>query len=62
MTWERVTARELEVGDQIASTRTQEPATVAMLEAPGASSRYIVLGDGSRIRPQYTTKFWRVTS
>lgn len=58
--WERITAREVEVGDLIAATRNVEPSEVTGFGPAGATARYIETGH-TRIRPRYETKLWRAT-
>jgi hypothetical protein len=58
--WERITAADVEPGDLIANTRTEEPVRVEGIGAIGPSSRWINLEGHGRVRPRHSKKFWRV--
>ena len=60
MEYERVEAALIQPGDWIAAARTHKFNRVVAL-SQGEKSVYITFPNGSRIRPNYGTKFWRVT-
>lgn len=61
MEYERITAADVQVGDWICAARTHPARKVERLSR-GAKSVWITLGPNlNRIRPNFDTKFWRVT-
>lgn len=62
--WTRITAKDFTPGDKIASTRNDTPCEVVAFGTAGDHARFVILrnpdtGKTFRIRPQYTTRFWR---
>ena len=65
MTWERITAADIQEGDRVARSRTREPQTVLSVQRNAASvwlefpSQYPGATGTYRIRPGYGIKFWK---
>lgn len=63
MEFERITARDVRLGDRITRSRKQEASTITEV-VPNANSVWLTMsggwsGNAGRIRPGYTVKFWR---
>lgn len=59
MNYERITAADVRVGDLIAHAKSHFFYEVRSVDPPGATSVYINLIGGHRLRPRLTTKLWR---